>query len=107
MIIHFSVTDRISKLHVCYFVCFVLILYITSQQFFSHVGKGLPGLNQYLAADKGYNTVTGGENRTSKPFDPQSNALPTEPLRSSNVYSKTCVKWPLKNRQNKDLNDIW
>ena len=21
------------------------------------------------------------------------------------VYSKTCVKWPLKNRQNKDLND--
>ena len=20
-------------------------------------------------------------------------------------YSKTCVKWPLKNRQNKDLND--
>ena len=22
-------------------------------------------------------------------------------------YSKTCVKWPLKNRQNKDLNDKW
>ena len=22
-----------------------------------------------------------------------------------NVYSKTCLKWPLKNRQNKDLND--
>ena len=21
------------------------------------------------------------------------------------MYSKTCVKWPLKNRQNKDLND--
>ena len=21
------------------------------------------------------------------------------------VYSKTCVKWPLKNKQNKDLND--
>ena len=23
------------------------------------------------------------------------------------VYSKTCVKRPLKNRQNKDLNDKW
>ena len=23
------------------------------------------------------------------------------------VYSKTCVKGPLKNRQNKDLNDKW
>ena len=23
------------------------------------------------------------------------------------LYSKTCVKWPLKNRQNKDLNDEW
>ena len=23
------------------------------------------------------------------------------------TYSKTCVKWPLKNRQNKDLNDKW
>ena len=22
-------------------------------------------------------------------------------------YSKTGVKWPLKNRQNKDLNDKW
>ena len=22
-------------------------------------------------------------------------------------YSKTCVKWPLKIRQNKDLNDKW
>ena len=22
-------------------------------------------------------------------------------------YSKTCVKWPLKNRQNKYLNDKW
>ena len=25
----------------------------------------------------------------------------------TNVYSKTCVKRPLKNRQNKDLNDKW
>ena len=25
--------------------------------------------------------------------------------RNSNAYSKTCVKRPLKNRQNKDLND--
>ena len=24
-----------------------------------------------------------------------------------NKYSKTSVKWPLKNRQNKDLNDKW
>ena len=23
------------------------------------------------------------------------------------TYSKTCVKWPLKNRQNKDFNDKW
>ena len=23
------------------------------------------------------------------------------------VYSKTCVKWPLKNRQNKDVYDKW
>ena len=23
------------------------------------------------------------------------------------MYSKTCVKQPLKNRQNKDLNDKW
>ena len=23
------------------------------------------------------------------------------------IYSKTCVKRPLKNRQNKDLNDKW
>ena len=23
------------------------------------------------------------------------------------VYSKTCLKQPLKNRQNKDLNDKW
>ena len=23
------------------------------------------------------------------------------------LYSKTCVKLPLKNRQNKDLNDKW
>ena len=23
------------------------------------------------------------------------------------IYSKTCVKWPLKNRQNKDLNTNW
>ena len=22
-------------------------------------------------------------------------------------YSKACVKWPIKNRQNKDLNDKW
>ena len=22
-------------------------------------------------------------------------------------YSKACLKWPLKNRQNKDLNDNW
>ena len=23
------------------------------------------------------------------------------------IYSKTCVKWPLKNRHNKDLKDKW
>ena len=28
-------------------------------------------------------------------------------LRAKDKYSKTCVKWPLKNRQNKDLNDKW
>ena len=26
---------------------------------------------------------------------------------SSTGYSKTCIKRPLKNRQNKDLNDKW
>ena len=30
----------------------------TSQHFFSHVGKGLPGLNQYLAEDKVSNSRT-------------------------------------------------
>ena len=29
-----------------------------SQQFFSHVRTGLPGLSQYYEADKGQNTVT-------------------------------------------------
>ena len=42
------------------FVCFDSLL--PSQQLFSHVGTGLPGLNQYSAADKqlaqGHNTVT-------------------------------------------------
>ena len=28
-------------------------------------------------------------------------------LRRHNTYSKTCVKRPLKNRQNKDVNDKW
>ena len=28
-------------------------------------------------------------------------------LTLSPLYSKTCVKQPLKNRQNKDLNDKW
>ena len=23
------------------------------------------------------------------------------------IYSKTCLKWPLKDGQNKDLNDKW
>ena len=26
---------------------------------------------------------------------------------SLKIYIKTCVKWPLKNRQNKDLNEKW
>ena len=30
--------------------------------------------------------------------------VPKSPV-LAHVYSKTCVKWPLKNRQNKDLND--
>ena len=25
----------------------------------------------------------------------------------ANMYSKTCVKLPIKNRQNKDFNDKW
>ena len=28
-------------------------------------------------------------------------------IKMENKYSKTCVKWPLQNRQNKDLNDKW
>ena len=42
--------------------CVCFDSYHPSQQFFSHVGTGLPGLNQHLAADKciaqGHNTVT-------------------------------------------------
>ena len=30
-----------------------------------------------------------------------------EPMYPKLAYSKTCVKRPLKNRQNKDLNDKW
>ena len=30
--------------------------------------------------------------------------LSTMTAKEVNIYSKTCVKWPLKNRQNKDLN---
>ena len=37
---------------------FVSILLHPSQQFFSHIGTRLPGLNQHKAGDKGYNTVT-------------------------------------------------
>ena len=29
------------------------------------------------------------------------------PYRETIKYSETCIKWPLKNRQNKDLNDKW
>ena len=29
------------------------------------------------------------------------------PFMRSPYYSKTCVKWPLKNRQYKGLNDKW
>ena len=56
-----------------------------SQQFFSHVRTGLPGLNQHFAVNKvscsrtQHNGSAGGE----QPFDPQSNALPTEPLCSA------------------------
>ena len=28
-------------------------------------------------------------------------------IKMENKYSNACVKWPLKNRQNKDLNDKW
>ena len=62
---------------------FALIFYIPGQQFFSHVGTGLSGLNQYLATDKvscsrtHHSDSAGGEILTSNP-----NLLPTEPLRS-------------------------
>ena len=29
------------------------------------------------------------------------------PTEKNTNYRKTCVKWPLKKRQNKDLNDKW
>ena len=33
--------------------------------------------------------------------------LSTMTAKEVNIYSKTCVKRPLKNRHNKDLNDKW
>ena len=47
-------------------------------------------------------------NHSAEPQDSTSNlkVLPVK-LISKDTYSKTCVKWPLKNRQNKDLNDKW
>ena len=49
---------------------------------------------------------------------PGSNTTPGSAIRPANncttglilgfvSYSKTCLKWPLKNRQNKDVNDKW
>ena len=35
------------------------------------------------------------------------NAIRPNILKLSNIYSKTCLKRPLKNRHNTDLNDIW
>ena len=53
-------------------------------------------------------------NPDQKPDDPDPDCFP---LMTANdcmknwdikvLYSKTCVKWPLKNRQNKGLNDNW
>ena len=40
-----------------------------------------------------------------QPLKPESSVEP--PVRSKYVYSKTCVKRPLKNRQNKGLQDKW
>ena len=64
------------------FVCFDALR--PSQQFCSNVRtiSGLPGLNQYYAADKvscsriQHSDIASGESR-----DPQPYALPTEPLR--------------------------
>ena len=36
-----------------------------------------------------------------------SKALNSLKMKEDDKYSKTCVKWPLKKRQNKDLNDKW
>ena len=47
-----------------------------NQQFFSHVGMGLPGLNQYKEADKvscsrtQHSDSAGGETQTSNPSIP-------------------------------------
>ena len=46
-------------LNLCFgwFICFFDDLH-PSQQFFSHVGTGLSGLHQHLAAAQGHNTET-------------------------------------------------
>ena len=46
-----TISKDLFHLFVCLFVCFDSLR--PSQQFFSHVGTGLPGLNQYLAAAEG------------------------------------------------------
>ena len=51
------------------------------------------------------NTVTG--DRAQVDDNKQFNVLTVIGDLTKYIYSKTCVKRPLKNRQNKDLNNKW
>ena len=44
---------------------------------------------------------------SSESFDEPAHICSLARAMASCIYSKTCVKWQLKNRQNKDLNDKW
>ena len=79
-----------------FFFCFVCSYSLhPRRQYFSPVGMGLPGLNQYYAVDKVSCSRTPHSDYASawavsnkQPFDPQSNALPTEPLCSAGKTMK-------------------
>ena len=65
-----------------------------SQQFFSHVGAGLPGLNKFLAANKVSCSRTQHSDSTSgeTPVNLQSNTLPTRPLCSAQLCCQKAHK---------------
>ena len=55
---------------------------LPSQQFFSHVGTGLPGLNQYLVADKAPWSWTPLSNSAGIEYQTRNPSIPIETLPS-------------------------